>query len=211
MPGVPRICAEPRDEHPPLAKIFGREIILRTRRPSVGRRPAEKALAARAFTGWAVENGQRLDGATELPRTGKFIYIEGWHDGYQKRVLATEFEPFAAPMADGRKVLDLVAFHPATAHFLSLKLCRRFVSDNPPQSLVDSAAKVWMETTKKPDQIALVIKHIGLSKEFAASRGMKPKSPLALAVSFARVTGIDLTPTQPLFHQLGLCGPHKIP
>ena len=51
--------------------------------------------AARAFTGWTVENGQRLDGSTELPRTGKFTYIEGWHDGYQKRVLATEFEPFA--------------------------------------------------------------------------------------------------------------------
>ena len=162
--------------------------------------------AARAFTGWAIENGQRLDGATELPRTGKFIYIEGWHDGYQKRVLATEFEPFAAPMADGRKVLDLVAFHPATARFLSLKLCRRFVSDTPPQSLVDSAAKVWMETARKPDQIALVIKHIALSKEFAASRGLKPKSPLALAVSFARVTGIDLTPMPPLFHQLALCG-----
>ena len=162
--------------------------------------------AARAFTGWTVENGQRLDGSTELPRTGKFTYIEGWHDGYQKRVLATEFEPFAAPMSDGRKVLDLVAFHPATARFLSLKLCRRFVSDAPPQSLVDSAAKVWVENAKKPDQIALVIKHIALSAAFAASRGMKPKSPLALAVSFARVTGIELTPTQPLFHQLALCG-----
>ncbi len=162
--------------------------------------------AARAFTGWTVENGQRLDGGSELRRTGKFIYIDGWHDGYQKRVLASEFEPFAAPMADGRKVLDLVAFHPATARFLSLKLCRRFVSDAPPQSLVDSAAKVWMESARKPDQIALVIKHIALSAAFAASRGLKPKSPLALAVSFARATGIDLTPTQPLFHQLGLCG-----
>ena len=109
-------------------------------------------------------------------------------------------------MSDGRKVLDLVAFHPATARFLSLKLCRRFVSDAPPQSLVDSAAKVWMESAKKPDQIALVIKHIALSAAFAASRGMKPKSPLALAVSFARVTGIELTPAQPLFHQLALCG-----
>ncbi len=162
--------------------------------------------AARAFTGWTIENGQRLDGASELPRTGKFIYIDGWHDGYQKRVLATEFEPFAAPMADGRKVLDLVAFHPATARFLSLKLCRRFVSDNPPQSLVESAAAVWMEHAKKPDQIALVVKHIALSKEFAASRGSKPRSPLALAVSFSRVTGIELSPTPPLIHQLALCG-----
>ena len=63
-----------------------------------------------------------------------------------------------------------------------------------------------MENAKKPDQIGLVIKHIALSKEFAASRGMKPRFPLALAVSFARVTGIDLVPTSPLFHQLALCG-----
>lgn len=162
--------------------------------------------AARAFTGWTIENGQRLDGATELPRTGKFIYVDSWHDGYQKRVLGTEFPPFAAPMADGRRVLDLVAYHPATARLLCLKLCRRLVSDNPPQTLIESASKVWMETSKKPDQIAAVVKHIVLSKEFAASTGAKPKSPLALAASFARVTGIDLTPTMPLAQQLAQCG-----
>jgi len=162
--------------------------------------------AARAFTGWTIESGQRLDGSTELPRTGKFVYIDSWHDGYQKRVLATEFAPFAAPMADGRKVLDLVASHPATARFLCLKLCRRFVSDDPPQSLVDSAAKVWNENAKKPGQIAAVVKHIALSKEFAASKGAKPRSPLALAASFARVTGIDLMPTMPLAQQLAQCG-----
>jgi uncharacterized protein (DUF1800 family) len=162
--------------------------------------------AARAFTGWTVENGQRLDGATGLPRTGKFVYVEGWHDGYQKRVLATEFAPYAAPLADGRKVLDLTAFHPATARFVCLKLCRTFVSDNPPQSLVESAAKVWQENAKKPNQIAAVMKHIALSPEFAASKGAKPKSPLALAASFARVAGIDLTPTQPLYQSLAQCG-----
>jgi uncharacterized protein (DUF1800 family) len=162
--------------------------------------------AARAFTGWTIENGQRLDGATELPRTGKFIYIDSWHDGYQKRVLAAEFAPFAAPMADGRKVLDLVAYHPATARFLCLKLCRRFISDNPPQSIVDSAAKVWSDNAKKRDQIAIVVKHIALSKEFAASNGAKPRSPLGLAASFARLTGIDLTPTMPLAQQLAQCG-----
>jgi len=162
--------------------------------------------AARAFTGWTIENGQRLDGATELPRTGRFIYIDSWHDGYQKRILATEFAPFAPPMADGRKVLDLAAFHPATARFLCLKLCRCFVSDNPPQSLVESAAKVWLESARKPHQIAAVVKHIALSKEFAASRGSKPRSPLALAASFSRVTGIDLSPTWPLVQQLAQCG-----
>jgi uncharacterized protein (DUF1800 family) len=74
--------------------------------------------------------------------------------------------------------------HPATANFLSLKLCRRFVSDNPPK------AKVWMENAKKSDQIAIVLKHIILSSEFSASQGQKPRSPLALTVSFARVCDI---------------------
>ena len=65
---------------------------------------------------------------------------------------------------------------------------------------------MWIDNAKKPDQIAAVVKHIALSKEFAASRGAKPKSPLALAASFARVTGIDLTPTMPLINQLAQCG-----
>jgi uncharacterized protein (DUF1800 family) len=162
--------------------------------------------AARAFTGWTIEAGQRLDGATELPRTGKFIYIDSWHDGYQKRVLASEFPSFGAPMADGRKVLDLAAFHPSTAQFICLKLCRRFISDKPPQSLIGSAARVWMENARKPNQIALVVRHIVLSKEFAASRGLKPRPPLALAASFARATGIELVPTMPLLQQLAQCG-----
>ncbi len=162
--------------------------------------------AARAFTGWTIEAGQRLDATTELPRTGKFIYVDSWHDGYQKRVLATEFAPFAAPMADGRKVLDLAAYHPATARFLCRKLCSHLAGERAPQSLADSAVKIWLENAKSPNQIAIVIKHIVLSKEFAASRGAQPRSPLALAASFARVTGIDLVPTMPLAQLLAQCG-----
>jgi uncharacterized protein (DUF1800 family) len=162
--------------------------------------------AARAFTGWSVENGQRLDATTELPHTGKFVYVESWHDGYQKRVLATEFPSFAKPMADGRKVLDLVAAHPATARFICQKLCRRLISDNPPAPIVESAAKVWMENAKKPDQIAAVVRHIVLSKEFEASKGAKVRSPLALAATFARATGIDFVATIPFINHLAACG-----
>jgi hypothetical protein len=63
-----------------------------------------------------------------------------------------------------------------------------------------------LDNAKTPNQIAAVIKHIVLSKEFAASTGAKPKSPLALVASFARVTGLDLTPTMPLAQQLAQCG-----
>lgn len=80
--------------------------------------------AARAFTGWTVEDGTTIDGRRKLPETGRFAYVETWHDGYQKRILAREFDPFGAPRTDGRRVLDLVAEHPATAHHLTRKLAR---------------------------------------------------------------------------------------
>ena len=87
--------------------------------------------AARAFTGWTIEDGAGLGGGKTLPATGRFTYVEAWHDNYQKRVLATDFDPFQPPLADGRKVLDLIAAHPATARFVCTKLCRRLVSDTP--------------------------------------------------------------------------------
>ena len=57
------------------------------------------------------------------------------------------------------------------------------------RALVDSAAKVWTENARKPDQIATVIKHIDGPRRFAASKGAKARSPLALAASFWRVGG----------------------
>jgi uncharacterized protein (DUF1800 family) len=43
-------------------------------------------------------------------------------------------------------VLDIVASHPATARFISTKLARRFVSDTPPDALVDRMAATFKKT-----------------------------------------------------------------
>ena len=51
-------------------------------------------------------------------------------------------------MADGRAVLDLVASHAATAEHLCFKLCRRFLGDEPPATLVQKMAQVWRESLK---------------------------------------------------------------
>ena len=162
--------------------------------------------AARAFTGWTVEDGTRIDSRTELPRTGRFRYVEAWHDGYQKRVLAVEFDPFRPAMADGRKVLDLVADHPATARFLCTKLVRRFVADKPPASLVAAATAAWQKHRKAPDQIARVLRVILLSPEFAASRGMKLRRPLEIVAAFSRATELDLVPSEGLANEMANAG-----
>jgi uncharacterized protein (DUF1800 family) len=158
--------------------------------------------AARAFTGWTVEDGSNLGGGQALPASGRFTYVEAWHDGYQKRVLATDFDPFQPPLADGRKVLDLVAFHPATARFVCTKLCRRLVADRPSESLVEQCVRTWRASRLKADQIAQVVRVIAGSKDIAEEPGSKVKRPLELVASYARAAGIDVTVTSGLINEL---------
>src|SRR5258708_11415732 len=162
--------------------------------------------AARAFTGWTIEDGTGIDARRKLPETGRFAYVEAWHDGYQKRVLAHEFDAFAASMFDGRKVLDLVAEHPATARFVVTKLCRRFVGDAPSDRLVGAAVETWLNILAAPDQFSRTVHLILLSPEFAAARGAKLRRPLALAASFARGAGIELMPSDGLANEIANAG-----
>jgi uncharacterized protein (DUF1800 family) len=162
--------------------------------------------AARALTGWTVEDGSAIDGQRKLPPTGRFAYVETWHDGYQKRVLATEFDAFQPAQADGRKVLDLVAFHPATARFICTKLVRRLVADTPPQAVIDRAVAVWTANQRASDQIARTVRAIAEAPEFHQSSGQKLRRPLALAAAFARATGIEMSPSEGLINALAVAG-----
>jgi uncharacterized protein (DUF1800 family) len=162
--------------------------------------------AARAFTGWTIEDGANTGRGTIFPKTGKFTYFDNWHDNYQKRVLGTEFDPNTPPMADGYKVLDLVSQHPGTALFLCTKLCRRFVADDPPPALVKRAAEVWHGSVKKPDQIARVLQAILTAPEFARMQNRKVKRPFETIVSFLRATGAQVFPNEAAFNALSATG-----
>ena len=162
--------------------------------------------AARAFTGWTIEDGTGIGAGRKLPTTGKFTYVETFHDNYQKRVLASEFDPYQSPLSDGRRVLDLVSDHAATARFVCEKLCRRLVSDTPDAALISAAVKVWTDERRKPDQIARTIEAIVLSEAFRRSADAKVKRPLELYASFARATEIDIVPTPGLIGELDSSG-----
>jgi uncharacterized protein (DUF1800 family) len=161
--------------------------------------------AARAFTGWSYENGTYVTEGVELPKTGEFHYVEHWHDPYQKRVLGVEFDSHAAPLADGRKVLDLVADHPATALNVCRRLCQRFVADQPSDDLVKSTAQVFTAERRNPRQLALVMEHILLSKDFETAKP-RLQRPLFLLASIQRSTGITLEPRRDLIYWLDSMG-----
>ena len=150
--------------------------------------------AARAFTGWTVEDGSNMGGKQNLLGTGKFIYIESRHDNYQKRILATEFSPYAGAMSDGRKVLDLCADHPATAQHLAEKLVKRFISDDPPAEMIQSTAKVWVDQRKHPAQLKLVYQHLlAQASKLGPQQKQKALRAPRLAAKFIRAANIPFT------------------
>lgn len=166
--------------------------------------------AARALTGWVIQDGRAIGSGINLPKTGEFIYLDAWHDPYQKRILAQDLDPFAAPQADGKLVLQMLSQHPGTALHLCEKLCRRFVSDTPPPALVRSAAKVWQSHLKHPEQIAMVLRHILQSTAFKQSLpptgAGKLKRPLELAVGFIRQLDLPFMPTMALVNEIANAG-----
>jgi uncharacterized protein (DUF1800 family) len=162
--------------------------------------------AARAFTGWTIANGANTGKGEKLPDTGAFHYYDGWHDNYQKRVLGVEFDSNQPPLSDGKKVLDLVAYHPATAMHVCKKLCRWYISDSPSDKIVKDAAAVWTKNQKSANQIKETIRFILHSNEFNSNWGQKVKRPFELIASMIRATGVDFTPNASLTGMLSQMG-----
>lgn len=150
--------------------------------------------AARAFTGWTV-----ADDHWEFPDqpeydTGEFLYWADWHDISGKFFLGGFITPNQPALADGRIVLDRLASHPATARHVCRKLAVRFISDSPPESLVQSAADIFRAQWQAPDQIAQVVRHLLESPLAFDEASGKRRRPYDQVIAMLRKTGADVVP-----------------
>ncbi|MDX1412745.1 MAG: DUF1800 domain-containing protein [Candidatus Promineifilaceae bacterium] len=146
--------------------------------------------AARCFTGWTIRNSSS---DPVIGNTGEFYYRSDWHDRFQKHILGTKVDADQADLVDGQQVLDLLTDHPGTASHIAEKLCRRFISDNPPQSIVDSTAELFYAQRHSPSQLKKVMRHLLNSVEFRTTWGAKTKRPFEVIVSACRACAIDFT------------------
>jgi len=99
----------------------------------------------------------------------------------------------------------MLATSPQTAHFISYKLAQRFVSDNPPEALVDRMAKTF---EKKKGDIREVLLTLFHSPEFWSDQTYraKVKTPLEFVASAVRATGADVQDGMFLARQLNRMG-----
>lgn len=147
---------------------------------------------ARCFTGWTVRNGHWQLPQTQAYDTGGFLYWSNWHDGGQKFVLGQWIPNLG--QQEARLVMDILARHRATARHICRKLIRRFLTDDPPEALVESAAEVWRINWDQQDQIARVLRHILTVTTLTGSAGMKVRRPFEMVVAFLRKTGANFAP-----------------
>ncbi|MBZ0255114.1 DUF1800 domain-containing protein [bacterium] len=139
---------------------------------------------SRCFTGWNFDND------SESPTRGEFLYRHDDHDRFQKWVLGVNIPRDQAPTQDGLDVLSLLANHPGTAKHIAWKLAQRFISDDPPESVVESTAAVFHANVESPDQLKQTMKHLLTSDEFKSARRTKFKRPFEWAVSMLRALEI---------------------
>jgi uncharacterized protein (DUF1800 family) len=149
---------------------------------------------AKVLTGWTIEKPQL---------GGGFKFNERAHEPGDKYVLGRKIGEHGEK--EGEEMLDVLAHQPSTAKFISRKLAMRFVSDNPPQALVDRMAETFL---KKDGDIREVLRTMFHSPEFWAADAYraKMKTPFEFVASAARASGADIQNALPLVGTLNRMG-----
>lgn len=173
--------------------------------------------AARCLSGWTVNLLKDRQGTLKAklkgglggifsmfsqPSRGVSFFSVDNHDDGEKKVLGVTI-PAGGGEDDLERLVDIVCAHPSTARFIATKLCRRFVSYDPPETLV---TRVAAEFTKTRGDIKSLLRVILKSDEFIASRGVLLKRPYRFVVSALRATGADTQANAPVtewLHRMG--------
>ena len=179
-----------------LNENYGRELMeLHTLGVNGGYTQKDVTEVARCFTGWTL---------FEPRRGGGFLYNDKLHDKGEKIVLGHVI-PAGGGMDDGEKVLDILATHPSTAHFISKELAERFVADNPPESLIEKMAATFTQTD---GDIRQVMETMLTSREFWSQGAYqaKVKTPFEMVVSSVRALGANVSDAFALANQVDHLG-----
>jgi uncharacterized protein (DUF1800 family) len=150
---------------------------------------------ARCFTGWTIAKPNEV---------GLFMFNPNMHDNGEKIVLGHRI-PAGGGIKDAEMVLDILAAHPSTARFVAKKLCRRFISDDPPQSAINRAADVFLKTG---GDIRETVRAILTAPEFYAASAYQAKvrSPFEYAAAALRTFNADTDGNRPVLDWIARMG-----
>ena len=178
-----------------LNENYGRELMeLHTLGVNGGYTQADVTEVAKVFTGWTI---------TPPPEGAEFQFDERRHEPGTKNVLGQKIKENG--VNEGLEVLHMLATSPATAKFISTKLAVRFVSDDPPKSLIDKMSQAFLSSG---GDIKTVLRTMFEAPEFWApsAERAKVKTPQEFVISAVRASGANVTNPLPLIAALDKLG-----
>ena len=137
---------------------------------------------AAVLTGWRVGAGPQVRNGEAREVASHFD--PDWHEPGSKTVLGRSYPEGPEGLA---AVLRDLARHPATQRFVSTKLARHFVADEPPAALVDRLVAAWQ---RSDGDLPTIYRALVTAPEAWDARPVKLKTPAEFAVSTARVLGL---------------------
>jgi uncharacterized protein (DUF1800 family) len=156
---------------------YAREVMeLHTLGADRGYTEADVLELSKVLTGWTYDKDL------------KFVFRTDWHQGGTKKVLGRNMP---GGKDGGEAALYMLATHSRTADFISEKLCRYLVNDNPPPSLVRKVSAVFRDSG---GDLPKVYRAILTSPEFLerSNYRAKFKTPFEFTVSAIRATNAKL-------------------
>lgn len=106
---------------------------------------------ARCLTGWNVKEHFWL---------GDFVFKEDLHDMGVKNLLGLTIQP--AGIKEAEQIIEHLVTHPSAARFIATKLTRRFIADEPPQTIIEKATQAFIKTNGDIQSVLRVILLDGL-------------------------------------------------
>ncbi len=153
---------------------------------------------AKILTGWTFRRAER-------PNVGQYgFYFDAKRHDYSDKVFMGQVIK-GGGIVEGEQAFDILAKSPATARHISYQLAQYFVTDQPPEALVERLAQKFLSTD---GNIQAVLDTLFRSSEFWDSRvyNAKFKTPYQYAVSSLRATGMEITNFRPVFGFLQQAG-----
>jgi uncharacterized protein (DUF1800 family) len=177
-----------------LNENYAREIMeLHTMGVGSGYTQADVEALARILTGVGIdvkpeEPKLKPELQSQLVREGAFEFNPARHDYGDKTFLGHQIK--GRGFAEVDEAIDILVHHPATAAHLSKQIATYFVSDNPPDALVQKMTQTFKTTD---GDIAAVLATMVHAPEFAASLkpGTKFKDPVRFVFSAVRLAYDD--------------------
>jgi len=160
----------------------GRELLeLHTVGVDAGYSQTDVVEASRCLTGHGIDN---------VGQTGNYLYRSANHDNNAKQVFGLAV-PGGGGEGDVKMLLDYLAVHPATAHYIAKRLAQRFVADDPSEALVSRLADVFLRTNGDLREVTKAL--FGSAEFWAEAFGAgKPKTGLEFVISTLRAVGAEV-------------------